>query len=698
MDSRLNTKPVFKSFNLGVLLLVVSMLGMTIFPLPTFILDILFTFNIALSLIILLGSIYVVRPLEFSIFPTILLVTTLLRLTLNIASARIVLLNGHLGPDAAGQVIKAFGEVVIGGNFIVGMIIFAILLIINFVVVTKGAGRISEVSARFTLDAMPGKQMAIDSDLNAGVLTQDEAKRRRMEVMQEADFYGSMDGASKFVRGDAIAGLLILIINLVGGIVIAVFQHHMLIGEAVKNFSLLTIGDGLVAQIPSLLMSIAAAIMVTRVSNEQDITTQTISQLFTNTKPIFLTSAILFIFALIPNMPHMPFLGLAAILCGMGYWINHRAALSKQIASSASLEHDTSSKKQESADIDWCDVVSTDRITLEIGYGLIGLVGASRDGILIGRIRNIRKKLSHELGILIPLIHVRDKLSLPANRYTISLKNVVIAEADAYPDKVLAINPGLKETQLDGIHCKDPSFNLDACWIPLSKRDYATGLGYTVADCSTVIATHINQVIKTNAQHLLGYDEVQHILTRLTQSVPKLVETLTSGTQGVPLNVVVTVMQRLLAAGIPLIDMRTIAERMIDSWARIKDSDALYESVRIGLKNLIIYNICQNDKKVPVAVLDDNLAQILHKSIQGNQESGERVMMLEPSLSERIYSKLLEYVQRCEAESMPAVLLVVKELRPMFERLFKATIPSIHFISTEEIPEDRQITLTDRIG
>lgn len=698
MQEQRGTVMKFRSFSIGVLLLVISMLMMTIFQLPTFLLDILFTFNIALSLIILMCSIYVVRPLEFSIFPTILLVTTLLRLTLNIASARVVLLNGHLGPDAAGQVIRAFGEVVIGGNFVVGMIIFAILMIINFSVVTKGAGRISEVSARFTLDAMPGKQMSIDSDLNAGVITQEEAKRRRQDVMQEADFYGSMDGASKFVRGDAIAGLLILLINLIGGIIIAVFQQHMQINEAVQNFSLLTIGDGLVAQIPSLLMSIAAAIMVTRVSNEQDITAQTVSQLFNNTRPIILTAVILLIFSIIPGMPHIPFMLLAVILLFAGYSVSKsKSRVNMESANSGSVTANAG-KKPEAQEVDWNDVVSVDRISLEMGYGLIGLVGSSKDGILINRIRNIRKKISHELGFLIPSIHVRDNLSLSVYRYSILLKNVVIAEYEAYPDKLLAINPGYDDKKMEGTPCKDPSFGLDAYWISQANREYAVGLGFTVVDCSTVIATHINQIIKTNAQHLLGYDEVQQIINRLAQSVPKLVETLTSGTQGVPLNVIVSVMQKLLAAGIPLIDMRTIAERMIDAWAKIKDADSLYESVRIGLKNLIIYNICQQEKKVPVAVLDDSLAQILHKSVQANQENGERVMMLEPNLSERIYQRLLEYVQKCEAQTMPSVLLVVRELRPLFERLFKASIPGMHFITTDEIPEDRQITLIEKIA
>ncbi len=686
----------FKKFNLGVLLLVVSMLVMTVFPLPPFLLDLLFTFNISLSLIILMVCIYVVRPLEFSIFPTVLLVTTLLRLTLNIASTRVVLLHGHQGPAAAGQVIRAFGEVVIGGNFLVGMIIFAILMIINFVVVTKGAGRISEVSARFTLDAMPGKQMAIDSDLNAGLITQEEAKKRRQEVVEEADFYGSMDGASKFVRGDAVAGMLILFINLIGGIVIGVFQHNMAFAAAIHTFSILTIGDGLVAQIPSLLMSISAAMMVTRVSNEQDISGQTISQLFSDSKPLYITASILFLFALVPSMPHIPFLILAGILAMIAYRIKHK--LESTEADIKSTVSEASFVQDNKTELDWNDVVSMDRISLEIGYGLISLVGTNKDGILLTRIKNIRKKLSLELGFLVPSIHVTDNLNIPPSRYKIRMKNVVVAELEAYPDKVLAINPGYIEHTLSGIPCKDPSFGLDAFWIPPNQRDFATGLGYTVVDCSTVIATHLNQVIKSNASHLLGYDEVQQILNRLSQSMPKLVETLNSSSQGVPINVIVAVLQKLLAADIPLIDMRTVVEKMIDSWSKCKEVEPLYESVRVALKNLIVYNISQNDKKIPVAVLEDELAQILHKSIQPSQDIGEKVMMLEPSLTERIYTRMLEYVRKCEVESIPAVMLITRELRPLFEKLFKASIPNVHFLSAEEIPEDRQIILIAKIG
>lgn len=705
MDGEFYILSRLKNFNFGVLALVISMLVMTILPLPPLMLDLLFTFNIALSLIILMVCVYVVRPLEFSIFPTVLLIATLLRLTLNISSTRVVLLHGNQGPGAAGQVIKSFGEVVIGGNFIVGLIIFAILMIINFVVITKGAGRISEVSARFTLDAMPGKQMSIDSDLNAGLLTQEEAKLKRQEVVQEADFYGSMDGASKFVRGDAIAGMLILFINLIGGILIGIFQHHMLLIDAVHNFSILTIGDGLVAQIPSLLMSISAAIIVTRVSNEQDITQQTVSQIFNNDKPIFISAIVLIVLAMIPNMPHFAFLLLGSALLVVGYLINaSKMALGlpkKNVDNEiAQLSSNVSQKAsgQMAEDIGWDDVVSMDRLSLEIGYGLIGLVGVNKDGILINRIKNIRKKLSLELGFLIPPIHIKDNINLGANHYSILLKNVVIANYEVYSDKILAINPGYIQQTLNGIPCKDPSFGLDAYWIGASQRDFAVGLGFTVVDCSTVIATHLNQLIRSNASHMLGYDEVQQILNRLAQTMPKLVETLTTSTQSVPLNVIVTLMQKLLAANIPLIDMRTIAEKMIESWSFSKNIEHMYESVRVALKNLIVYNIANNDKKLPVAVLEDELAQILHRSIQPNQESGEKIMVIEPTLSERIYTKLLEYLQRCEMESIPAVLLVAKELRPLFEKLYKSGIPSMHFLSTDEVPDDKQITFMAKIG
>lgn len=687
-----------KQFNFGILVLIISMLAMTILPLPPVLLDLLFSFNISLSLIILMVCVYVVRPLEFSIFPTILLVTTLLRLTLNIASTRVVLLHGHEGADAAGQVIKAFGEVVIGGSFVVGMIVFAILMIINFVVVTKGAGRVSEVSARFTLDAMPGKQMAIDADLAAGVLTQEEAKKRRQEITQEADFYGSMDGASKFVRGDAVAGMLILFINLIGGIVIGVFQYHMSLYSAVQTFSLLTIGDGLVAQIPSLLMSIAAALMVTRVNNEADISQQTIKQLFTDHKPIMVTAAILLLLAITPHMPHLPFLALSLLCGGLAYFIYNKKKLPTLTSATPAGKAKELTHKPESAELDWDEIVSSDRVALEIGYGIIGLVGVNKDGFLINRIKAIRKKLSHELGFLIPTVHVKDNLNIPTNHYRVYLKNVVIAEAEVHPDMNLAINPGHIKHLLSGIQCKDPTFGLDAFWIPVNQRDHAHGLGYTVVDASTVIATHLNHLIKANASHLLGYDEVQHLLNKLAQTAPKLVETFTSGPQAVPLNIIVAVLQKLLQSDIPIIDMRTITEKMIETWAKSKDIDYMVECVRISLKHLIVYSLCSNKKEIPVAVLDNDLAQILHRSIQQNQEAGEKVVILEPSLTERIYSRLLEYVQKCEVDSMPAIMLVTGELRALLEKIFKPGIPSIHFLSHNEIPDDRQLSVIAKIG
>lgn len=687
-----------KNFNFGILLIVIIMLLMTILPLPPFILDLLFTSNITLSLIILMVCIYVVRPLEFSIFPTILLVTTLLRLTLNIASTRAVLLRGHHGPAAAGQVIRAFGEVVIGNNFVVGMIVFAILMIINFAVITKGAGRVSEVSARFTLDALPGKQMSIDADLNAGVITQEEAKKRRSEIIHEADFYGSMDGSSKFVRGDAVAGLLILFINLVGGIIIGIFQHGMPLMKAMKTFSLLTIGDGLVAQIPSLLMSIAAAIMVTRVSNEQDISEQTIMQLFSNIKPLIITAAILFILALIPSMPHFPFLMLSVVALVAAYLIQNKKniAVSKsQLDANKSLNPN---QKSDNTELDWDDVVSTDRIALEIGYSLVGLVGMNKDGLLINRIKGIRKKLSHEMGFLIPTVHVKDNLSLAANHYRIYLKSVIVAEAQIYPDMNLAINPGHIKNTLNGVLCKDPTFGLDAYWISVDQRDYAQGLGFTVVDASTVIATHLNQIIRTNASHLLGYDEVQQLLNKLTKATPKLVETLTSSAQGLPLPIIVTVLQRLLQSNIPILDMRTIAEKMIETWSKSKEIDHLIEAVRIALKHLIVYSICSDQKELPVAVFDNDLAQILHKSIQQNQEGGDKLVVLEPSLTERVYSRLLEYVRKCEIDSLPAIVLVGSELRGLLEKMFKPSIPNMHFLAHNEIPDDRQLNVVAKIG
>lgn len=685
-----------RTVNFGSALLIIAMLLMIIIPLPPFILDLLFTFNITVSLLILMACIYIVSPLDFSLFPTILLITTLLRLTLNIASTRVVLLHGHEGSHAAGEVIRAFGEVVIGGNFVVGMIIFVILMIINFIVVTKGAGRISEVTARFTLDAMPGKQMAIDADLNAGVITQEEAKARRRQIIQESEFYGSMDGASKFVRGDAIAGLLILFINMIGGIIIGVVQNGMSFDLAVETFSILTIGDGLVAQIPSLLLSISAAIIVTRVSSDEDISQQTMTQLFTNPKPLIVTSAILFCFALIPKMPHLPMISFSFVVLIIAAQIEKNSK--KMALTNPSDAKPDAIESKNDTDIDWNDVAIIDRISLEIGYGLISLVGMKKDGQLLARIRGIRKKISREYGFLIPTIHVKDNINLAPNAYRIFLKGVVVSDGQVYPDKWLAINPGHITVSLPGIPCKDPSFNLDAFWIAEEQKNNAQASGFTIVDVSTVIATNLNQIIRGNLAHILGYEEVHQLIGRLANQDPKLAEAFTSSTTGIPLNIIFTVLQKLLQAGVPIIDFRTIAEKMVDSWSKSKDQDVLTDSVRIALKHLIVYSICGNRKELPVAVIDNNLAQILLKSIQLNQNAGEKMVVLEPSLTEKIYTSLLEYVQICHLKSLPTILLLTNELRYLMERLFKPNLPDMHFLSFSEIPDDKQIEIIERIG
>ncbi len=691
-----------KTVNFGSAALIIAMLVMIIIPLPPFALDLLFSFNITLSLIIMMVSIYVVRPLEFSLFPTVLLITTLLRLTLNIASTRVVLLHGHEGSHAAGEVIRAFGEVVIGGNFVVGMIIFIILMIINFIVVTKGAGRISEVTARFTLDAMPGKQMAIDADLNAGVITQYEAKARRKEVMSESEFYGSMDGASKFVRGDAVAGLLILFINMVGGMIIGVFQNGMSFEGAAETFSILTIGDGLVAQIPSLLLSISAAIIVTRVSSDQDIGEQTIAQIFANPKPLIATSIILFAIAMIPDMPHLPLMTFSLLVLVFSPYIA-KSSEKKTLAHNALLLVDENNSSDASVtksdmEIDWHDVVSVDRISLEIGYGLVSLVGAKKDGPLISRIKGVRKKISQDLGFLVPTIHVKDNLSLAPNIFRIYLKGVIVSEACVYQDKYLAINPGHITQPLPGVACKDPSFNLDAHWITEDQKAYAQGMGYTIVDASTVIATNINQIIRGNAAHILGYEEVQQLINRLASTDPKLAEAFTSSATGIPFNIIFGLLQKLLQSSIPIIDFRTIAEKMVDGWSKSKDQELLADSVRIALRHLIVYSICGSQKELSVAVIDHDLEQILQKSIQVNQSAGEKMVVLEPALTQKIYTSLLEYVHKCSVASLPVILLLSAELRHFIERLFKPTIPNMHFLSFAEIPEDKQIKIMEKIG
>lgn len=672
---------------LGAPLLLMVMLAMIVVPLAPIMLDVFFSFNISLALVVLLVTVYSLRPLDFSLFPTILLVTTLLRLALNVASTRVVLLEGHTGADAAGQVIQAFGEFVIGGNYAVGIIVFAILVIINFVVITKGATRISEVSARFTLDAMPGKQMAIDADLNAGLIEADEARRRRDDISAEAEFYGSMDGASKFVRGDAVAGILILVINILGGLVIGILQHDLTFAIAAKHYVLLTIGDGLVAQIPALLLSTAAGIIVTRVSSTQDMGEQVLSQLFKKPKALGVTASILGVMGIIPGMPHFAFLTLA-IASGLGaYFI--KQAQEKPVVKKATLEK--VEQPPESRELSWDDVTPVDTIGLEVGYRLIPMVDKEQGGQLMARIKGVRKKLSQELGFLIPAVHIKDNLELPPNGYRITLMGVSVGEADIQPDKDMAINPGQVYGTIAGTETKDPAFGLDAFWIENSQRDQAQTLGYTVVDSNTVIATHLSQLLQTHANELLGHEEVQHLLDKLSDSAPKLVENLVPDTLN--LGIIVKVLQSLLAEGIPIRDIRTIAETLAEHASRSQDPDDLTTAVRTSLGRMIVQQINGMAAELSVITLDPNLEQLLHQAVQADGVGG-----VEPGLAERLFSALQESVQKQEAQGQSAVLLVSGLIRTMLARFVRHTIPNLHVLSYNEIPSDKQIRIVATVG
>ncbi|HRD65828.1 MAG TPA: flagellar biosynthesis protein FlhA [Candidatus Competibacter sp.] len=677
---------------LGAPLLLIVILMMVVVPLPPFALDVFFTFNIALSLVVLLATVYSERPLDFSVFPTVLLVTTLLRLALNIASTRVVLLHGHAGGDAAGKVIEAFGHFVVGGNYAVGLVVFAILTIINFVVVTKGAGRVSEVSARFTLDAMPGKQMAIDADLNAGIIDQAEAKRRRAEVVQEADFYGSMDGASKFVRGDAIAGILILFINMLGGIAIGALQHKLPVAEAAQFYTLLTIGDGLVAQLPALLLSTAAAIMVTRASGSQDIGQQVSQQLFGSPQTLAVTAGIIGMLGLIPGMPNLVFLSLSA---GAGYlaWrVSHRRQTAPPPAA-GSPSDPGSADSAETREVGWDDVPPLDTIGMEVGYRLIALVDRNQNGQLLGRIKGVRKKLSQELGFLIPPVHIRDNLDLAPTTYRISLLGVTAAESEAFPDRQLAINPGQIQSPLPGIATQDPAFKLPAVWIEPNLREQAQTLGYTVVDASTVIATHLNQILLGHAHELLGHEEAQQLLDRLAQNMPRLVQDLVPKT--LTLRVVVRVLQSLLTEQVPIRDMRTIAETLAEHGSRSQDPDVLTAAVRVALGRMIVQNINSLDGELSVITIAAELEQILLRTLQmGRDEQAP----LEPGLAERLHKALLETAQKQELVGQPAVLLVPDAIRIMLARFVRHGIPNLHVLAFSEIPEDKKLKVIATVG
>jgi len=687
------TAPRFRALllsGLGVPIGLLAMLAMIVVPLPPLALDVLFTFNIALSLLIVISVFSIRKPLDFAIFPSVLLIATMLRLALNVASTRVVLMHGHTGSAAAGHVIESFGQFVIGGDYAVGIIVFIILTIINFVVVTKGAGRISEVSARFTLDAMPGKQMAIDADLNAGLITQDEARARRTEVRAEADFYGSMDGASKFVRGDATASILILLINMIGGVAIGTMAHGLGFSDAARVYALLTIGDGLVAQIPALLLSTAVAVIVTRMSRDQDMGSEVAAKLFGDPRLLALAAGVLGSLGLIPGMPNVAFLSMA-LLCGGGAWWTWQRRQAS--AAVAAIQLPTAPPPSpESRELSWDDVRPVDLIGLEVGYRLVPLVDRGQGGELLGRIRGVRRKLSQDLGFLVAAVHIRDNLELAPNAYRINLSGVPLGESVIYPDRELAINPGRVFGTLQGIETRDPAFGMEAVWIDAGLREHAQSLGYTVVDATTVVATHLSHLVQLHAHELLGHEEVQQLLNAVAKSAPKLVEDLVP--KVVPLAVIVKVLQGLLAERIPIRNLRAILETIAENAGRTQDPQVLNAQVRIALARQIVQDIAGLATEIPVITLEPDLEQLLSSSIAaGSTNPG-----LEPGLAERLQAKLADCTRQQEAAGQPAVLLVAPTLRATLSRFLRAGVPALHVLAWNEIPDNRRVRLVASVG
>jgi len=667
--------------------LIIMILSMMVLPLPPFVLDVLFTFNIALAIIVLLVSLYSREALEFAAFPTILLITTLLRLSLNVASTRVVLMHGHDGPDAAGKVIEAFGHFLVGGNYAVGLVVFIILIVINFVVITKGAGRIAEVSARFTLDAIPGKQMAIDADLNAGLIREDEARKRRERVAQEANFYGSMDGASKFVRGDAIAGILIMLITIIGGLIVGVLQHDMSIGNAAQNYTLLTIGDGLVAQIPALIISTAAGLVVSRVSTEEDLGQQVVSQLLNRPQVLWLAAGILGALGLVPGMPHFVFLLLSGVIGTLAYYSSHRA-----IASDSKPE-ESEVVTPETQDASWEDVVQVDTIGLEVGYRLIPLVDKHRQGDLLKRISGIRKKFAQEIGFLPPVVHIRDNLELRPNGYRITLKGSVIGQGESYNGMHLAINPGQVTAALPGNRTEDPAFGLPAIWIETEQRELAQTSGYTVVDASTVIATHLNHLIRMHASELLGREELQKLLDHLGQRIPKLTDDLIP--KLLPLAVVQKIMQHLLEEGVNIRDMRTIIDTLTEHAGRTQDVNELLALVRVALGRMIVEQCFPSDTEIQVMSLYPELENILIQIVQSDPAAGGGI---EPGLADTLLRETSSSVKRLEQLGLPVVLVVPDTIRLLLSRFLRRSLPQLRVLAHSEIPDTRKIKFISIIG
>ena len=673
---------------LGAPLIVLALLAMVVVPLAPLVLDALFSFNIALSLVILLAVIHVRRPLDFSIFPIVLLMATMLRLALNVASTRVILLRGQDGPGAAGKVIEAFGEFVVGGNFAVGIVAFAILTIINFVVITKGAGRVSEVTARFILDAMPGKQMAIDADLNAGLLSRDEAKARRDEVRQESDFYGAMDGASKFVRGDAIAAILILLVTLIGGLAIGMLQHGMSMSEAGSTYVLLTIGDGLVSQIPGLLVSSSVALLITRASRSEDMGSAVAEQVFGHHRALAIAATILLVVGLIPGMPNFTFLSLAAIT-GYAAWSIRRRVQDAEAAerSQAALP---APGQPATAELGWDDLDPVDPLGLEVGYRLIPLVDTAQGGELMARIKAVRRKLTQSIGFLIPPVHIRDNLELAPNAYVVQVHGVPVARAEVHPDRLLALDPGGAMGPLEGIPGKDPAFGLEAVWILPSQRVQAESAGYTVVDPATVIATHLSHMLREQAPELLGHEEVQQLLATLARSAPKLAEELTP--KALPLAVVARVLQNLLIERIPIRQLRRIAEALVEHAAHSQEPGQLTAAVRTALGRFIVQEIAGPAPELPIYTLAPELERVLQESAQGGSAA------LEPGLAERLQQSLADCAAQQDARNEPAVVLVPAPVRAALARLVRHSVPNLSVLAYTEVPEDKRLKLMGTIN
>ena len=679
-------------------LFIVILLAMMILPLPAFVLDVFFSFNIALSVIVLLTALYTVKPLDFMAFPAILLISTMLRLALNVASTRIVLTEGHTGGAAAGKVVEAFGHFLIGGNFTVGIVVFVILTIINFTVVTKGAGRIAEVGARFALDAMPGKQMAIDADLNAGLIGEADARKRRNEVAQEAEFYGAMDGASKYVKGDAIAGIMITLINVIGGLIVGMVQHDLAAGQAAETYTLLAIGDGLVAQIPSLIISIAAGMVVSRVANEDDISSQVTNQLFARPEALYITGGIIFALGVIPGMPNLIFLLLGSVLIGGGWLIAKRkkdgpakeAAAAEAAATAAAANGATAPAESEEAT--WQDVMAVDTLGLEVGYRLIPLVDKTQGGELLKRIKGIRKKFAQEVGFLAPPVHIRDNLELKPSAYRITLKGVEVGTGEAINGQFLAINPGMASGTLPGLVTTDPAFGLPATWIDASLRDEAQSLGYTVVDAGTVVATHLNHLITTHASELLGRMEVQDLLDHLAKATPKLVEDLVP--KVVSLSTLQKVLQNLLLEGVHIRDMRTIIECLSEYAGQTQDPAELTAMVRVALGRAIVQQLFPGANELSVMTLDNRLERLLMQAMgAGGDGTG-----IEPGLADTIAQQAANAAAQQEQMGLSPVLLVPAPLRVLLSRFLRRAVPQLKVLSHNEIPETKTIRVTSLVG